>query len=227
MGKGKKEPKSSKSKLVGIGIIVAIGAIIVAIAATGGINLSPAKTALNTNNGSPPLGSDSAPVTIIEFGDYQCPFCKKWNDETKPLIEKNYIETGKAKLVFIDLPIIGSDSPKVHASSYCADEQGLYWKYHDFLYSNQGGENDGWARGERLKQLAATLPGLDMDKFSQCVDSGKYDGRVNDNKNMAIKSGASSTPSFIIIGPDKTATAIGGAQPYSVFQSVLDEKLKS
>ena len=229
MVKNKKEKKTkfNKSKFIGIGIVGAIVAIIAVLALTGGISFSPAKAALNTNSGSPALGSSSAPVTIIEFGDYQCPFCQKWNHDTKPLIEKNYIETGKVKLVFIDLPIIGSDSPKVHASSYCADDQGLYWKYHDFLYDNQGNENDGWARGEKLKQLAANLPGLDLQKFNQCVDSGKYDGRVSDNRNTALKSGASSTPTFIVIGPDKSGTMISGAQPYSVFQSVIDEKLKS
>lgn len=229
MGKNKKEKpvRKSKTKFVGLGIIAVIAGIIGVVAATGGVDLSPTKTTMNTNNGSPILGSESAPVTIIEFGDYQCPFCQKWNTQTKPLIEQSYIDSGKVKLIYIDLPIVGADSLKAHASSYCADEQGLYWKYHDHLYKNQGHENDGWARAEKLKDLASMVPGLDLEKFSECLDSGKYEDRVKENKNVAIKSGASSTPTFIIIGPDDSGTQVSGAQPYSVFQSVIDEKLRA
>lgn len=217
--------KSGKGKFIGIGIIGVIAAIIGVLAVTGGVDISPTKTTLDTNTGSPILGSQSAPVTIVEFGDYQCPYCQKWNLETKPLIEKDYIDSGKVKLMYIDFPIVGIDSPHVHASSYCANEQGLYWQYHDFLYANQGHENDGWARGQKLKDLAATLPGLDVQKFNECVDSGKYLDRVNQNKGLALKSGTSSTPTFLIVGPSGTGTLISGAQPYSVFQSVIDGKL--
>ncbi|MBI5698575.1 MAG: DsbA family protein [Thaumarchaeota archaeon] len=230
MGKSKKikertQTSKSKSKFIGIGIIVSIAAIIGVAAATGGINLSPTLTSIDTTNASPVLGSESAPVTIIEFGDYQCTYCQKWNQNTKPLVEQEYIRTGKAKLIYVDFPIVGADSLDAHAASYCADEQGLYWKYHDFVYKNQGHENNGWARSENLKDLAAMIPGLDTEKFNQCVDSGKYDNRVQNNKNIATKSGAKSTPTFMILGPDNSGTQISGAQPYSVFQSVINEKL--
>lgn len=226
MGKNKKKPSKSKSKFIGLGIIGAIAAIIGVVIATGAVDLSPTKTTVDTNNGSPILGSESAPVTVIEFGDYQCPFCQRWNLQTKPLLEKEYIETGKVKMVYMDLTIVGSDSPKAHASAYCAGEQGLYWQYHDHLYKNQGHENDGWARGEKLKDLASKLPGLDMTKFNECVDSGKYENKVKENKNVAIRNGATSTPTFLIVGPGNSGTMIGGAQPYSTFQSVIEEKLK-
>jgi protein-disulfide isomerase len=226
VGKNKKEKSSRKSQFIGIGIIAAIAAIIGIVVSTGGIDLSTTKTTMDTNNGSPVLGLESAPVTVIEFGDYQCPFCQRWNLQTKPLLEKDYIETGKVKLIYIDLPIVGSDSLKAHASAYCADEQGLYWQYHDHLYKNQGHENDGWARGAKLKELASTLSGLDAQKFNECVDSGKYENRVKENKNIAIKTGATSTPTFIIIGPDNSGNQISGAQPYSVFQSIIEEKMQ-
>lgn len=227
LGKNKKENPAgkSKAKLVGIGIIAAIAVIIGVMGATGGADLGPTKTTIDTSNGSPILGSESAPVTIIEFGDYQCPFCQRWNLQTKPLIEQNYINSGKVKLVYIDLPIVGIDSLKAHASSYCAAEQGLYWQYHDHLYKNQGHENDGWAKPENLKELASKLADLDTQKFNKCLDSGKYENRVKENKNLAMKSGARSTPTFIVVGPDGSETQISGAQPYSIFQSVIDEKL--
>jgi protein-disulfide isomerase len=229
VGKNKKEKpaRKSKAKFVGIGIIAAIAGMIGIVVATGGADFSQTKATIDTSNASPILGSESASVTIIEFGDYQCPFCQRWNLQTKPIIEQNYIDSGKVKLIYIDLPIVGIDSLKAHASSYCAEEQELYWQYHDHLYKNQGHENDGWARAENLKELAAKLPELDTEEFNQCFDSGKYENRVKENKNVATRNGARSTPTFIIIGADGSETQISGAQPYSVFQSVIEEKLRT
>ena len=232
MGKNKQEPmkiktKSNKTKFIIIGAIIAIAVGLSVISTnTSTQEDNPIKPlSIDTTKGSPILGSESAQVTIIEFGDYQCPFCQKWNQNTKPLIEKNYIDTGKAKLIYVDFPIIGPDSIKAHAGSYCANEQGLYWQYHDFVYANQGHENNGWANANNLKKLVAGINGLDIDSFSKCIDSGKYEDRVKENKNIASKNGARSTPSFIVIGPDGQETPITGAQPYSVFQKTIDEML--
>jgi protein-disulfide isomerase len=223
------KPKSNKTKFIIIGIIATIVVAGLLASLLGNNSISNAnqnsRLLLDTTKGSPVLGSESAPVTIVEFGDYQCPFCRKWNVETKPALEENYINTGKAKLIYVDFPIIGPDSIKAHAGSYCAAEQGFYWQYHDFVYKNQGHENDGWANSNNIKSLVSKLNGVDIQTFSQCIDSGKYENRVLENRNIASKSGAKSTPSFIIIGPDGTATPVTGAQPYSVFQRVIDEKL--
>lgn len=223
-----KKKNSSKPKFVILGIIVAaiIGIAVAALLSGDETSTQDESFAIDTSNGSPILGSPDAPVTIVEFGDYQCPFCQKWNQETKPSIVKNYIETGKANLVFIDFAIIGPDSLKAHASSYCAAEQGLYWEYHDYLYQNQGHENDGWASAENLKRLATGVPGLDIGAFSQCVDSGKYEDRVMQNTQVARNAGASSTPSFILVGPEKEqVVGIQGAQPYSSFSRAIDDML--
>lgn len=232
MGKNKEskrlESKSSKTKFIIIGVIVAMAIGISATISTNNITSDDAqitRLSIDTTKGSPILGSESAQVTIVEFGDYQCPFCQKWNQNTKPLVEKNYIDTGKVRLIYVDFPIIGLDSIKAHAGSYCAAEQGLYWQYHDFLYANQGHENDGWASANNLKNLVSGISGLDVDSFSKCIDSGKYEDRVKENKNIASKSGARSTPSFIVIGPNGQTTPISGAQPYSVFQKTIDEML--
>ncbi|MFB5638249.1 MAG: DsbA family protein [Nitrosarchaeum sp.] len=231
MGKRKQrskenKTKSNKNKFIIVGIIVTIiisGAII--ISTNTSENNHVKQLSIDTTKGSPVLGLESAQVTIIEFGDYQCPFCQKWNQNTKPLIEKNYIDTGKTKLIYIDFPIVGPDSIKAHAGSYCASEQGLYWQYHDFLYTNQGHENDGWANAKNIKNIISGINGLDIDSFSKCIDSGKYEDRVKENKNIATKSGARSTPSFIVIGPNGQETPITGAQPYTVFQKTIDEML--
>ena len=230
MGKRSRKTKpseNSKTKFIIIGIIAAV--IVVGMAV---ISMNPdsikadnpnsTKLSLDTRSGSPVLGDANSPVTIVEFGDYQCPFCKRWNETTKPAIEKNLIETGKASLIYVDFPIIGPDSITIHAGSYCAAEQGLYWEYHDFAYANQGHENDGWASSENLKSLISGIDGLDTDSFNECLDSKKYEQRVNDNKKIASDAGARSTPSFIIIPQDGPAEMITGAQPYGAFKAVVD-----
>ena len=219
----KKSSGNSKAKYAIIGIVAIV--IIGIFFATNNESSDKVKTEpLDTSNGSPLLGSPDAPVKIIEFGDYQCPFCKRWNENTKPLIEENYINTGKASLVYVDFAILGNDSKIVHAGSYCADEQGLYWEYHDFVYANQGHENNGWANSENLKTLVTGLDGLDVSSFSECLESGKYTGKINDNTIMASRTGAQSTPSFIIVGPNDLI-AIAGAQPYDVFSKAIDNLL--
>jgi len=224
-----KSSGNSKTKFVILGVIAAIiiGGISFVAMNPDSLTVDNSKTSLSldTQNGSPVLGSPDAPVTIVEFGDYQCPFCQRWNTNTKPPIVDNFIETGKAKLVFVDLAIIGPDSQKAHAGSYCADEQGLYWEYHDFLYANQGHENSGWVNSNNLKSLVSGIDGLDTDSFAQCLDSGKYEQRVKDNTNIAKKAGARSTPSFIIIGPTGDSVPIKGAQPYDVFQQAIENML--
>jgi len=230
MGKNSQKSKKTKSKnsKLTVGVIVAVIIVsVILIASSNNVsnNNQGTKLSIDSTKGSPILGSESAQITIVEFGDYQCPFCQKWNQNTKPLIEKNYIVTGKIKLVYVDFPIIGPDSIKAHAGSYCADEQGLYWQYHDFLYSNQGQENNGWTNQNNLKNLVSGINGLDSDSFSKCLDSGKYEDRVKENKNIATKNGATSTPYFIIIEPDGNRIPISGAQPYSVFQKTIEEIL--
>jgi len=222
----KNKTKTSKTKFILIGVIAVIIAVVVIITSNYNIeNPQTNKLSIDTTKGSPVLGESSAPITIIEFGDYQCPFCQKWNQNTKPLIDRDYISTGKVKLIYVDFPIVGPDSINAHAGSYCADEQGLYWQYHDFLYKNQGHENSGWVSVNNLKNIVSGMEGIDVNLFSNCIDSGKYNDRVKENKNIAVKNGAKSTPSFIVIGPNGHGVAISGAQPYSVFKQTIDEMM--
>ena len=226
MARKKKAAKKASPKYAILAIIVAVGiAVVAASFSSESIESEPKTHSLDPSKGSPILGSEDAQVTIIEFGDYQCPFCKRWNENTKPLIELNYINTGKANMVFVDLAIIGPDSKDVHAGSYCAEEQGLYWEYHDYMYANQGHENDGWAKAENIKKLMPGLEGIDTKSFDECIESKKYEGRVNENYIEASRTGANSTPSFLIMGPNDIS-AIQGAQPYDVFAKAIEEQLK-
>jgi protein-disulfide isomerase len=179
---------------------------------------------VNTSLGSPLLGSISAPVTIIEFGDYQCPNCKIWFLNTKPDIVTNYIDTGKANLIFVDIAFLGKDSMPASRATYCAEEQGRYWDYHAFLYSNQMGIDNGWANIDSLKGYAYNL-GFDMDLFVSCMDSGKYQKRVQFNTEESQKNGITVTPTFIIMGPQGQQERSLGPQPYYVFEKTINSML--
>jgi len=212
-----------------IGVIVV--AIVVGIAASYSspssetVNLDMGRThgSISTAMGSPILGDPSAPITIVEFGDYQCEQCYAWFHETKPAIIQDYIDTGKANLVFVDLAFLGKDSIPASMATYCAEDQGMYWEYHDLLYNSQELVDGGWANSERLKAFAFSLD-LDLELFESCLDSGKYSKRVQYNIQQARENDVRGTPGFFIVGPDGQQK-IGGAQPFSVFKQILDSMI--
>ena len=176
---------------------------------------------------APVLGSKDATITIIEVGDYQCHMCKLWFEETRPQIVENYIETGKANLVFLDMPFLGSDSTPASEATYCADDQGKYWEYHTMLFRFQEDEIDGgWASATRLQAFAFNL-GLDIEQFDKCMTTDDHFARVNYNKQVAVTEfGAKSTPTFMIINSvSGEAQRIVGAHPYSTFENVIDSLL--
>jgi len=176
-------------------------------------------------NGSPILGSESAPITVVEFGDYQCEACYAWFHTTRDTLIDNYIETGKAKLIFVDLPFLGRDSPMAAQASYCAEDQGQYWEYHEILYTFQDGHPDsGWADRDRLNSFAFSLD-MNIDEFNDCMDSSKYKNRVKANYDEAVKNGVQSTPTFIIISEDGKREQFSGSQPYSVFAATIESML--
>ena len=214
-------------KVLSIGIVFAMIGIGVAFtlsspsAETVNLDMERTHGTISTAMGSPILGNPSAPITIVEFGDYQCHQCYNWFHNTKPAISKNYIDTGKVNLVFVDLAFLGRDSPKAAEASYCAEDQNAYWEYHDLLYISQESKIDnGWANSERLKAFAFSL-GLDMELFESCLDSGKYSKRIQYNVQEARDHGVRGTPGFFIIGPDGQQY-VSGAQPFSVFKQILD-----
>ena len=181
---------------------------------------------VNLENGSPPLGSESAPITIVKFGDYQCEACYHWFHNTRSTLIDNYIETGKAKLVFMDLPFLGRDSITAAQASYCAEDQEKYWEYHTMLYTFQEIEayDSGWADRDRLNAFASSLD-MNMDEFNECMDSSKYKNRVKANFDESVRNGVQSTPTFILISQDGKLEMFAGAQPYSVFAATIESML--
>ncbi len=176
-------------------------------------------------NGSPYLGNPTAPITLVEFGDYQCFFCNKFFHTTEPDIISNYVETGKVKIIFKDFTIIGSDSVAAAHAAHCADDQGKFWEYHDILYNNWTGENNGWASSENLHRFAQNV-GLDINEFSECMESKIHIPLIAASVEDAKTLGLGGTPGFFVIGVDNQIIKIPGAQPYSVFESIFDSELE-
>ena len=189
--------------------------------------VGPAKITMNTflANGSPILGQRDAPITLIEFGDYQCHFCNVFFHSTEGDILKNYVETGKVKMIFKDYNIIGPDSVNASHGAHCANDQGLFWEYHDILYSNWTGENNGWASSENLGKFAQEI-GLDMDIWSECMLNGKHSQTILGSNEDAKSLELTGTPAFFVIGPDGKTTRLFGAQPYETFEKVFENELQ-
>ncbi len=178
-------------------------------------------------SGKPSLGRDDASVTMVEFSDYQCPFCKRHFLTVLPIIKKEYIDTGKVRYVFRDFPIasLHPQAKKGHEAAYCAGEQNKYWEMHDTLFKNSKDFSV-----PALNRYAQKI-GLDGDKFNNCLQSGKYASRVEKEIAEGVKAGVRGTPSFFI-GPSGsgeriTGTMVRGAQPLNRFRQVIENVLKA
>ena len=172
-------------------------------------------------NGSPIMGNSNAPITVLEWGDYQCTFCYRFHENTLNIINENFIKTGKVKLVFKDFPLNGPDSLLAAEASYCAEDQEKYWQYHDELYKNWGGERTGWITRESLDRFAVTVD-LDLLEFNTCLNEHKYQNRVIALYEFGKEIGIDATPSFLVFN-DQKIIKIRGNQPLEVFLKTFDE----
>ena len=178
------------------------------------------------NNGSPMLGSPDASITLIEFGDYQCHFCNIYFQNTQHKIFENFVATGKVKIMFKDFTIIGPDSISAAHAAHCASDQDKYWQYHNVLYSNWAGENNGWAAPENLVKYANDIE-LDLDLFLECMSSNRHQNIIDQSNNDAKTLGITGTPAFFIVDhKNGEVETIGGAQPYEVFERLFNSKLE-
>jgi len=165
-------------------------------------------------------GDPNAPVTMIEFGDFQCPFCGRFFAQTEPQIDKAYIQNGKVRFGYFNFAFLGAESTWAAEAAECASDQNKYWEYHDKLYASQAGENQGAFSKDNLKKFAAAL-GLDTQTFNQCLDSGKYTSLIQADTQASSAFGVQSTPTLLINGQ-----SVVGAQPFAVFQQTIDPLLK-
>jgi protein-disulfide isomerase len=170
-------------------------------------------------------GTATAKVAVIEFSDYQCPFCSRYSKDTLPQIATEYIDTGKIKYVFRDLPLsFHKQAFKAAEAAHCAGAQGKFWEMHDALFQNQNA-----LAPELLAGHAKTI-GVDDAKFQQCLDSGKFAADINKDVADAGAAGITGTPAFLVgvVQPDgrvKVVRKISGARPYADFKAAIDSAL--
>jgi protein-disulfide isomerase len=173
--------------------------------------------------GEPFLGQADAPLTMVMFTDYQCPYCSRFETQTLPEIKRQYIDTGKLRFVVRDLPLpFHPNAPKAAEAARCGEEQGKYWELREKLVAN----------GDKLD--ATLLPGyaqqvgLDVDKFSACLESGRHAEKIKASSALAGSIGISGTPSFVVgrsKGDSVEGVKIVGAQPFAAFDQKLKELL--
>jgi len=185
----------------------------------------PEKVQMSIGNGWYAIGRVDAPVTLVEFADYQCPFCKKFHTDAYAELKKNYIDTGKVRFVSRDLPLeFHPFAMKAAEAARCAGDQNKYWELRDALYSNAAPPSE-----DVIKKAAETLS-LDAKGFQACLDSDKYKADVQKDASEAAKLQISGTPTFVLAKSTKDkldGVRLVGAQPFASFQAAIDGLLKT
>lgn len=177
------------------------------------------------------LGDANAPVTVIEYADYQCPFCQRFSLNIEPQLLADFVKTGKVKFEFRPMPILspleladkGNESVRAAEATMCAMDQGKFWDFHHVLFLKQDGENKGTFSDVNLISYA-TETGLDVPTFTTCLSTGKYQQAVIDSRTQGIADGVTSTPSFVINGTRVLLTTQGYDRLKQQIQAAVDGK---
>ena len=193
-----------------------------------GLAAAPRKARVTTAQLStkdrPSLGEDNAPVTIVEVSDYQCPYCKRFVDNTFPQLKKEYIDTGKVRLVFKDLALgFHKHARKAAQAAHCAGDQGKYWEMHDILFKNAKRLDEKY-----LPEYAVAI-NLNKEKFVACLNSNQHLAAIDLDVKQANQAGLTGTPSFVIgkTTPDLIkGNVVRGAQPFASLKIAIDKQLK-
>jgi protein-disulfide isomerase len=181
---------------------------------------APIDTSDITTRPSNTEGDASATVTLIEYSDFQCPFCKRFQDSIMTRIITDYVKTGKVKLSYKNYAFLGDESRWAAQAAECAADQGKFWEMHDLLFNRQQSENSGAFSKENLINLAKEIK-VDSAKFTECLNQDKTLERVQADISEGNRIGVRGTPSFLLNGK-----LIVGAQPYETFKAAIDATLK-
>lgn len=228
-------PSFDKTKLILPGAILIASIMISGSVVFNSLNTKKLEANINQNGNpaaiekvdvssddDPFIGNEKAKVTIVEFSDFQCPFCRIFWSEAYQQIKKEYIDTGKIKFVYRDypLPFHTAAQPSAEAAE-CADDQDKFWEMHDKIFGEQTKQGTGTINYGvvELKKWASEI-GLNTSKFNQCLDSGKYKSEVESDLADGSAYGVSGTPTLYVNG-----NPIVGAQPFSVFQAIIEQEL--
>ena len=233
-----------RNRLVMIGFVI-LGAVLLVFAVVWP-QLRPIAEVVAVDPGTHPnaednsMGDPNAPIKIVEFADFQCPFCERFHKETEPLLKQYYIDTGKVQYVYRSMGNFVSDniargkgttatteSQDAALAAYCAGDQNKFWEMHAYLFGNALGEDAGSYTDKRLAAIAEKA-GLNMDQFNSCYSSGKFKDRVQQDFQDGQAANVTGTPSFIItytVNGETKTDRIDGAEPFSTFQQKLEAAL--
>jgi protein-disulfide isomerase len=228
----------SKKVLLAAVVLVAAGlaAVLIAVSMAGGKDEPSAGTVHGVAEtqalleGIPQqgnvLGKPGAPVTIVEYADYQCPFCARWAVETLPAVVDEYVRPGNVKIVFQGIAILGDDSVTALQAAVSAGMQDKLWNVGELLFHNQGAENSGWVTDDLLRDIGASVPGLDVDAMMDGRKSAEVADAIGAPQADAQAGGITGTPWFEITKTGGQPTLLQGAQPIDEFRQVLDGMLQ-
>lgn len=169
--------------------------------------------------GKPNQGNKDAKITIVEFADFQCPFCGQWHKEIYPRLKKEYIDTGKINFVYWDYAFLGEESFKTAEAGMCINEQGKFWEFYDLMFSSQKGENEGTFSDDNLRSKVKSL-GVDFERFESCFKSRIYKPIVEESSSQASKYGISSTPTLLI-----NKLPVDGVLPWENYKQIIETEL--
>ena len=203
--KRSKRSRRMDRRWIVVGVVAVVSLVVVLIAANWVLapqsmasSAEPVPASALSECGGPSCGQADAPVTIEIYSDFQCPYCKQ-ADAILQQIAPQYFDTGKARLVYKNMPIIGPESQPAAEAALCAGDQDKFWMYANYLFARQGNENSGVFSRSNLKAFASSL-GLDTGQFNTCLDSGKYTATVRQQAAEAQRLGVTGTPTFFING---------------------------
>lgn len=169
----------------------------------------------------PGKGDDKAPVTVIEFADFRCPFCERFYTETEQAIMRDYVATGKVKFYFRSFAFLGPESTAASEAAECANDQGKFWEFYDWMFKNQASESDlAYYSQDNLIKYAVGV-GVNKAKFTECMTSHKFAAKVQEDLNDGQAAGVNGTPTTFING-----VPVVGAQPYSTIKQMIDQALQ-
>ncbi|MFB6242124.1 MAG: DsbA family protein [Candidatus Nanosalina sp.] len=200
--KGRNREKRKRQVFYGLGAVLLLGLTALIIP-----QLMPSGNSQVSGNldlaGQPMQGDPNASVTVVEFGDYRCPYCARFEQSVFPKLKEQYIETGKVKFYFVNMAFLGPGSTEAAVAAECVyrqDEQ-QFWDFHHAIYENQGPESERWVTQELLMNLARNgTDGLDYGKLRQCISDQETLPEVLSDKEIARKNGVSSTPTIFVNG---------------------------
>ena len=224
--------KGQRSRLLGIGLI-SIGALFLAFLfiypnfkPIGDVFSAPLVSRTNVDFNA--VGDPEAPIKIEEYSDFQCPYCRKFFEDTEAQLLERFVANGTVYFVYHSFgDFIGAESGRAAEAAYCAGDQGKFWEMHDIILVNQAGENIGAYTDRRLLAFAGKIE-LNMDDFRSCFNGGNYKSLIEEDLKSGILAGIQATPSFLMtytVNGEAKTVLIEGAQPIDVFQEKIDAAL--